>query len=289
MSGALGVIAFTEGMERKELREYGQRLESLGYQSVWIPELAGREPVATCAYLVGSGILNVHVRDATATAQARHTLAELSEGRFLLGLGVSHPFLVEARGHEWVMPVPKMRAYLEGIAAAQVDAPPPNRPAPIYLAAHGPKLLALARERADGAFLYLMPPERIAEARAILGPDRELLAVVRCCLCDDPDRARRAGREALRFYISLPPYQRAWSELGLDERDFAGEGSDRLIDTALAWGDATAIRSRIQAYFDAGATQVLIGPTDPGERAVSGRAAGYAVDWKLLEALAPTN
>ena len=117
MTGNLGVIATTEAMGSAALTNYSIKLEELGYESLWLPELFGREPVATAAYLLGqttqlkvaTGIVNVYVRDACAMAQTRQTLAELSAGRFILGLGVSNPGLNETRGHVWQMPLPKSK------------------------------------------------------------------------------------------------------------------------------------------------------------------------------------
>ena len=289
------VLLFTDGMQVEELDAYARRLETLGYDTLWIPEVSGREPFATCAHLlarterirVGTGIANVYVRDAAAAAQGRHTLAELSGGRFTLGLGVSHPFLVEPRGHEWSMPLPKMRSYLHGIAGTAVDAPAPPRPAPIIVAAHGPKLLKLSAELADGAFMYLVPPEYVREGRRILGPDKELHAVMRCCFTEDGDKARAMARQGLSFYVGLPAYQRIWKSIGFEDSDFEQGGSDRLIDSVIAWGDEKRLRDRLAAYGEAGATHVAITPIHPDEEKNAARAAGVGIDWSCLEALAP--
>ncbi|MEQ8662585.1 MAG: LLM class flavin-dependent oxidoreductase, partial [Gammaproteobacteria bacterium] len=105
----LGVIALLDNLPAAELVAFVQDIEALGYDSYWIPELFGREPIATAAHLlantrtisVATGIANIYVRDAYAMAQARHTLSELSGGRFILGLGVSNVDLNTTRGHTW--------------------------------------------------------------------------------------------------------------------------------------------------------------------------------------------
>ena len=127
----LGLIQWTEGTDGRKLVEYVLRLESLGYEELWLPEIAGREPFSTAGYLlaktnkikISSGIANVYARDADASAQAANTLNEFSNGRFSLGLGVSHPLLVEPRGHEWVPPVKKMNSYLERLLSAPLQSP----------------------------------------------------------------------------------------------------------------------------------------------------------------------
>ena len=132
----LGLIQWTEGTDGEKLVEYVRRLESLGYEELWLPEIAGREPFSTAGYLlaktdkikISSGIANVYARDADASAQAANTLNEFSNGRFSLGLGVSHPLLVEPRGHEWVPPVKKMNSYLKRLLSAPLQSPLASKP-----------------------------------------------------------------------------------------------------------------------------------------------------------------
>lgn len=295
MNHRLGLLQFTEGVDGATLVRNAQRLEALGYDTLWIPEVFGREPVATCAWLlaetqrmrVGSGILNVYARDAHAAAQAGNTLAELSGGRFTLGLGVSHPVLVEPRGHSFEPPARKMRSYLSALRAAKVDGVLAPEPAPVVIAGHGPQLMKVASELADGLFLYLQPAEKIAQARALLGPDKEIHAVVRTVLCADRARARRVARAALGFYVQLPAYHRAWQAAGFTAADYADGGSDRLLDTIAPSGDATALTDEIAKYFAAGASHVSLYPIHPDDDYDPGRAGGLLWDWDTLEALAP--
>lgn len=265
-----GVIASTEGMPAASLVEFAQRLEELGYESLWLPELFGREPVATAGYLLGqtrrlhvaTGIANIYVRDAHAMAQTRQTLAELSAGRFLLGLGVSNAGLNTTRGHTWQKPLPKMRAYLDALDAAAIDSPPPAEPAPLYIAAHGPRLQALGAERTNGIITYLMPPEHTAQSHARIGPGSELSVVCPFLAEADPATARQKARKALKYYLTLDYYHREWAKLGFVDADFADGGSDRLIDMLVGWGDADALRERVTAYRDAGASRVIVMPFD---------------------------
>ena len=154
MLNADGVLSATERMSAAELVAYVHRLEELGYAELWLPDIFGREIFATAGFVlsrterlrVATGIANVYGRDATTTAHATRTLSELHDGRFILGLGVSHPQVAELRGHTWEPPVRKLRSYLEGIAAATARSPEPALNAPVYIAAHGPALLRLAAQ-----------------------------------------------------------------------------------------------------------------------------------------------
>ena len=284
------IIFFTDGLEAGELASFAQKLEALGYEALWVPEFFGREPFSTVSFVlanterlqVATGIANVYARDAIVTAQARQTLAEFSGGRFVLGLGVSHPPMAEAHGLEWVPPLRKMRAYLDTLEATSVQSPPPAEPAPIWIAAHGPLLLKLARERTQGANAYLMPPAHTRMARQRLGDGFRLNVVLPTCLCEDAELARRIGRKAISIYLPLPAYRKQWSQWGFDESDFESGGSDRLVDSAVAWGDEKTIRGRMADYIEAGASQIAISPLNPEGR-------GPAPHWKLLEALAPSS
>lgn len=292
----LSLLQFTEGATGPDLVANTERLEALGYETLWLPEvIGGREPVAACAYLLGrtsrlrvaTGILNVYARDAHAAAQTRQTLAELSGGRFTLGLGVSHPVLVEPRGHVWEAPVKRMSRFLDELDAAPAQEAATVPRAPVVIAGHGPRLMRLAAQRADGLFLYLQPLEQVARARAVLGPERELHVVVRTVLCPDAAKARAVARQALGFYIGLPAYHRAWQSAGFTAADYADGGSDRLLDAIAPWGDAATLRTRLAAYVEAGASHVCLYPIDPTDDYRPDRAGGLKWDWATLEALAP--
>ncbi|MGE0623875.1 MAG: LLM class flavin-dependent oxidoreductase [Pseudomonadales bacterium] len=270
MALRVAVIAEGDHLDRDGLLAFVRRIETLGYESFWIPELFGREPVATAGWLLGrterisiaTGIANVYVRDPHAMALTRRTLAELSDGRFLLGLGVSNPGLNQSRGHIWEAPLPKMRGYLEAMAKATMTAPEPQHPAPLHIAAHGPGLQRLGAEQADGIITYLMPPEHTVSSRARIGTAASLSVVCPFLAEDDPDTARRKARKGLRYYLTLDYYHREWQKLGFDGADFKDGGSDRLIDTLVAWGDEAALRKRVAAYEAAGADRVIVMPFD---------------------------
>ena len=290
----LSLLQWTEGTSSADLVSNVRRVEALGYHELWLPEISGREPFSTCGYLlaktdrlrVSSGIANVYARDADCAMQGANSLAELSGGRFRLGLGVSHPVLVEPRGHTWVAPVTKMRNYLERMRVAPLDGPRAAAPAAVIVAGHGPGLVRVARDLADGAFLFLQPVEAVRMARAILGPDRELHVTVRCVLDTDAHRARELARRACAFYLSLPAYHARWSELGFAPADWQHGGSDKLIDAICAWGDVATLRAKFAAFTAAGASHIVLYPCNPGEDYRPESAVSRHWHWPLLEALA---
>jgi len=283
---ALGVWYFTDGMSLAQAEDFVGRIEQLGYSALWLPDAVGRDPFAHIAHLAGAttslvfatGIASIFHRHSGAMQQAANTLAEQTDGRFVLGLGVSHAPMVEGlRQLDYSKPLGQMRAYLSAMAAAPYGASPPATPPTRVLAALGPKMIELARDAADGAHPYWTTPEHTAQTREILGPDKLLCVEQKVVLSTDPTVAREFAAQAVGAYASLPNYRNNWKRLGFTDDEIDGR-EPRFIDAVVAWGDAGAIRDRLQAHYDAGATHVCIQPLS-AERG--------QVDWSCLEALAP--
>jgi probable F420-dependent oxidoreductase len=249
--------------DRAAVAEAAAELEGLGYSALWIPGGAGGPVLDAAADLltatqrvaVATGILNVWMHDPAAVADRWADLDGGHDGRFVLGLGVSHAPLVDQDDPgRYRKPLTKMREYLDQLDGAE---PPVPREARV-LAALGPKMLELARDRSAGAHPYLATPEHTRRAREILG-DGPLLAPEQGVVVDtDVDRARRTARSQLERYMGLPNYVNNWRRLGFGEDDFADGGSDRLIDALFALGGPDAARARVQEHFDAGADHVCI-------------------------------
>lgn len=260
----LGAIALEPAaVERAAVRE----LEELGYGSAWFGESPfNREAFAHAAILLGAterivvatGIATIWARDATAMANGANALAEAFPGRFLLGMGVSHRALAPLRQKEYATPLSDMRAYLDGMEAAEYRMPAPAERAPVVIAALAPRMLALAGERVDGVHPYLVTPEHTAVARRAIGPEKLLLPEQAVCLTTDPAAARAAGRDHLSLYLRLENYVDNWRRLGFEEEDFSDGGSDRLVDALVAWGDEEAIAARVAQHLEAGADHVSV-------------------------------
>jgi probable F420-dependent oxidoreductase len=270
--GRLGVWTWLDALPARETAKFAQRVEALGYSTLWFPEAVGRDPFAFIGYLIPStqrlvlatGIANIYARDPMTTNAVRKTLGELSDGRFVLGLGVSHAHLVASlRGHEYGKPVATMRTYLEGASKALYRAIEGKEEPPIVLAALRERMLRLAAERTRGAHPYFVPPEHTAKAREILGRGPWLAPEQKVLLETDPSKARAVARANMKIYLGLPNYQNNLKWLGFSDKDFEGDWSDRLVDAIVAWGDEEAIRKRIQAHYDAGADHVCIQPLRP--------------------------
>src|SRR5882757_1075928 len=283
----LGVWAATDGLAATEAAALAKSIEVWGYCALWTPEATGREAFSASAWLlanttkllVATGIANIYARDAFAAAAAQKGLNEQSGGRFLLGLGVSHIPLVEGlRNLKYGKPVTTMRAYLRAMAEATYQAVPPAASPITVLAALGPNMLKLAGESADGAHPYNVTPEHTRQARALLGQGKLLCVEQGAILESNPAAARATARRFLAMYLTLPNYVDNWRRLGFTDADFAGGGSDRLVDAVIVWGDEKAIRKRIDEHWQAGADHVCVQAI--GQTALP--------DERLLGLLAPT-
>lgn len=282
---SFGVWQFTDGVSSAEARAMAQRIESLGYSALWIPEAVGRHAfvnsanllLATDKLVIATGIAGIHNRPAWSTKMAATELDELSGGRFILGLGVSHAPMVTLRGLDYSKPLTAMREYLDVIDHAVTMTP--GAMAPIVLAALGPKMLELAAARTAGAHPYWTTPEHTAEARELVGPDAWLCVEQKCVLTSDREIAHARANEQLEMYISLPNYRNSWIRLGFTEEEIDGR-APRFVDAVVAWGDENAIAARLQEHIDAGASHVCIQAVDAsGDRS--------RPDWNLLETFAP--
>ncbi|MFF4710282.1 LLM class F420-dependent oxidoreductase [Streptomyces eurythermus] len=255
--GRYGVWSFELRSEdparRGELDEAAAELEELGYGAIWLGGNSTADHAApligaTRGVVVGTSIQSVWQQDAATTAAGFAGLEAADPGRFALGLGVSHGPLVK----DYRRPYAAMVEYLDELDRAGV--PAERR----VLAALGPRMLELSRDRAAGAIPYLTTPEHTERAREILGAGPLLAPELKVVLESDPARARETARAYLARYLELPNYTNNFLRLGFTEADVADGGSDRLIDAVFAWGDEARIRERVTAFHEAGADHVAL-------------------------------
>jgi probable F420-dependent oxidoreductase len=249
--------------DEAEVADAAAELDELGYSALWIPggEAASAFNAlsallrATTSAAVASGIVSVWEHDPERVAAERAQLDDAYEGRFLLGLGVSHARVVDRNEPgRYGRPLTAMRDYLESLDVAAPPVPPQDR----VLAALGPKMLELARDRARGAHPYLVTVDHTRRSREILGAGPLLAPEQGVVFETDPARAREIARGRIEMYMSLPNYTNNLRRLGFADADFEGGGSDRLIDGLIAWGDEQAIRDHVDAHREAGADHVCI-------------------------------
>ena len=242
------------------------RIEAAGYSAVWVgasPSVEQARPFleATSSMTVATGILNVWQHDPSAVAAAHAETTAAFPGRFILGLGIGHP---EATA-EYRSPLATMRDFLAALDAAPVPVPRGER----VLAALGPKMLALAAERAGGAHTYFVTPQHTSAARAALGPDALLAPEVAVVVEPDAETARGHARAYAKTYLGLTNYTANLQRFGYTPDDIAGGGSDRLIDAVIPHGSAATVAEAVRAHLDAGADHVALQPLGHGPSPVA--------------------
>ena len=247
------------------ISEFAGTVERLGYDTLWYPESRGFESFAVAGFMlsctsklkIGSSIASIYARDAFTSRRGMITLNELYGNRFILGLGVSHPPMVEGlRGHVYEKPIPAMRRYLKAIRGDEAGADT----FPLAIAALGPLMLKLSGELTLGALPYNTNPRHTAEAAKILGPHKWCAIEQKVTLETNPAKARALGRKELARYMTLDNYRNNFLRIGFTEADLANGGSDTFIDQMVLWGDASKVKEGLRAHFTAGATHVAIQP-----------------------------
>jgi probable F420-dependent oxidoreductase len=245
-----------------------RELEEQGYGALWLGSANGEvlegariALAATRTLAAATGIVNIWTSDARATASSYHRLEELAPGRFLLGIGAGHR---EANGPQAIRPLQAMNDYLDILDGEGV---PADRR---VLAALGPRMLRLSADRAAGAHPYLVNPAYTRSARSILG-DRPLLAPEhKVALVNDRAEGLRRAREGLAIYLDrgMQNYLNNFRRLGFEDSDFAGGGSERLLDAMVAQGSAEVIAGKVRRHLDAGADHVPLHPVHDADDVV---------------------
>ncbi|HZZ46882.1 MAG TPA: LLM class F420-dependent oxidoreductase [Pseudonocardia sp.] len=249
-------------------------LEQLGYGTIWLgaspaADLSVVDPLlaATTTVAVGTSIVNVWTAAAKPTAESFHRLEAAFPGRFILGIGAGH----RENENDYRKPYQALVDYLDELDEAGV---PRDRRA---LAALGPRVLELARDRSAGALPYLITPGYTSGARAVLGPDALLVAEHKVVLNDDPVEAGRLARARVEGYLRLANYVANLRRIGFADDELVVPGSDRVRDELVAQGSVDAVAERLNAHLEAGADQVAVqaltsdGDVLPTLRALAGR------------------
>ncbi|MFD7310497.1 TIGR03620 family F420-dependent LLM class oxidoreductase [Promicromonospora sp. NPDC059942] len=261
--GPLGVWSMQlRSADRPEVQDAAAELDERGLRTLWIPGLDGTGVLADAEHLlraaprstVALGVLGIWGTPATEVAHEVAALDRLHGPRTVVGLGISDPRSARSHGQRFGRPVDSMARYLDDLDAAPTP-PAANR---LLLGALGPRMAALGAARTAGTHPFLVTPQYSADLRADLGPDPLIAPHQAVVLETDPDRARAAARAGVGAFVGFPSYQNNLRRLGFGDDDLVPGGSDRLIDSIVAWGDLDAIRTRLREHLDAGADHVAV-------------------------------
>ena len=259
--------------------------EAAGFASIWVPQIPDDFDGLTAVALMGAATNRIELGTAVMPIQTRHPVAmaqqalanqAVCEGRFTLGIGPSHHWIVEDMlGLPYDRPARQVRDYLEVLTVAlsgpgQVDVENDSyrvhnaidvtdiAPTPVLVAALAPVMLRIAGELADGTILWMADERAIGDhvvpritkaASEAAKPSPRVVAGVPVALCgnDEVDGARNWANRALGHAEYSPNYQRLLEH---------GDATD--VGDLLAAGDETAVVERLQAFRDAGVTDLAV-------------------------------
>lgn len=300
MTPRYGITLPLVGATLAAQREAVAELPDLGYTDVWSSEADGYDaftPLVLASQWapglrLGTAIVPVFTRGPALIAQSAAGLAEVSGGRFVLGLGASSDVIVEQwNGMGFDRPYQRVRDTVrwvkEALSGAKVTGGYEtitatgfrlgvtlDRPVPVMVAALRPAMLRLAGREADGAIVNWLSADDIRTVAPYVregGPDREIIARVFVLLTDDADAARAMGRRMIAAYLNVPVYAAfqewlgrgeelgpMWAAWTAGDRKGALEAiPDRVVDQLIVHGSPAACREGIEAYRQAGATTTV--------------------------------
>jgi probable F420-dependent oxidoreductase len=254
--GTIGVTVGRPG-DGDVLVDAATELAELGYSTIWLagPQITSLDRIgkvvrATRGVKIASGIISVDRFDPRAVAAAYAEIEASHPGRYIVGLGGAHG----------PQPLRRLAAYLDAL-----DTVPPTVPTRArILAALGPRMLRLARDRSAGAYPLLVTPDYTARARSLLGDDAVLVVQQFVVLETDHDKARDLARASLGFMTARGGGYAANLQRMRFSDDEIAQLSDRLVDAVVAWGDVEAAAARISEHLHAGADQVALSVLSPG-------------------------
>ncbi|KGI69827.1 TIGR03564 family F420-dependent LLM class oxidoreductase [Mycolicibacterium rufum] len=285
-----GVVLFARagsGNAVDDIVTQARRADHLGTRHVWLAQqfdhdavsLAGLIGAAVPGLGVGTSVVPFNPRHPLTLASQAQTAQAAAHGNFSLGLGLgAHEPERIAYGTAWPNTIARLREYLmilrsifhtggvdfHGEEFTAAPAWPTTleggTPVPVYVAAMGPKALAVTGELADGTLPYLAGPRTIeqfieptiARAAADAGrPRPRIIAFVPAQVTADEHAAREAANEQLAFYATIPSYQKV----------IAREGVESLAELAAIGEEDTVLRA-LRRYLDAGATDVVLSPLE---------------------------
>jgi 5,10-methylenetetrahydromethanopterin reductase len=280
------------GWRANEIQTIAREAEDVGFDAIFAAEVnndvmatAQLMGAATRRIQVGTWIANIYVRHSYVCAQGAALIADATDGRFVLGLGVSHPPVNKALGIEMGDAPSALRRYVTSVRswlkgegpATHLPQRPTARPVPLYVAAVTSRTVELAGELADGIMPFLWSAERVRKSKAWVDRGRakasglgkvDVTLGLPTFVGDDLKEMREAARANLGLYTTFPFFQRLFRASGFtaeaEEMEKGGGGaalSDRILDAVCLTGPMARCREQLAAFRSAGVDlPILVAP-----------------------------
>ena len=293
-------VLFPETRSVDNVVALAQRSEQLGFYGMFLGTAFGIDPIMALAYAgtqtsrisLGVAVVPTWPRHPQVLAQQAATANAMCNGRFRLGVGPSHAPVMARLGIPFDRPISHVREYLTIVRTllaehkidhkgdrfqvqGMLDVEHGGTP-PVLLAAMREQMCRLAGSHSDGVLPWLPPADYVASTivpNVRAGADSAgraappVIAEVPVALTRDLDAVRTMAARDLFIYPMMPFYRAQWESAGvpLGDRATAGGWSDAMIETSLLYGDEAGLATKIKAYFDAGADEVVLSPFGVGD------------------------
>lgn len=279
------------GWTAREVQAIAREAEEAGVDAIFSAEVnndvmatAQLMGAATQRITVGTWIANIYLRHSYVCAQGAALIADATGGRFVLGLGVSHPPVNRALGIDMGDPPGALRRYVAAVRswlrgegpATHLPQRPTPKPVPIYVAAVTSRTVELASELADGIMPFLWSAARVAKSKAWIdrgrarasGPGKiDVTVGLPTFIGDDLKAMRDVARQNLGLYTTFPFFQRLFRASGFGaeaaemEKGAGGAAlSDRLLDAVCLLGPIARCREQLVAFRTAGVDLPILVP-----------------------------
>lgn len=279
------------GWTAREVQTIAREAEEAGFDAIFSAEV-NNDVMATAQLMgaatqrigVGTWIANIYLRHSYVCAQGAALIADATGGRFILGLGVSHPPVNRALGIDMLDPPAALRRYVTAVRSwLRGEGPPTHlpqrptpKPVPIYVAAVTSRTVELASELADGIMPFLWSTARVAKSKAWIdrgrakasGPGKVDVTVgLPIFIGDDVKAMRDVARQNLGLYTTFPFFQRLFRASGfaaeaaeMENGVGGGSLSDRLLDAVCLLGPIARCRDQLAAFRTAGVDLPILVP-----------------------------
>lgn len=284
-----------------DLLSCAERLAKHKPDTVWVPETWGMENFAMLSAVcqrtpskIGSSIINIFSRSPALVAMGAATIDTLSNGRFVLGLGVSSTPIVEGlHGYKFTRPLKRMREYIDivrlvlsgnkinysgeifSLNGFKLLIKPPRQEIPIYVAAINQKMVRLAWEMADGVIFYLRPLSEMKDTISKMQSERTIDVTCQfiTCVSDDAEKARERAKKTLAFYVSVGEiYRKFLSQNGFKAEtdniyaEYLKSGlksnyefvTDSMLESLTICGTPEQCRKQLARVYDCGVVHPII-------------------------------
>src|SRR5438128_3718969 len=271
------------GWSAAEVQAIAREAEDTGFDAIFSAEV-NNDVMATAQLMgaatkrinVGTWVANIYLRHTYVCAQGAALIGDATDGRFILGLGVSHGPVNSALGIDMGEPPEVLRRYVTAVRnwlngegpATHLPQRPSPKPVPIYVAAVTSRTVELASELADGIMPFLWSAERFSKSKAWIDRGRtrasglgtlDVTAGLPIFIGDDVKAMRDAARQNLGLYTTFPFFQRLFRASGFAaeaaemEKGVGGSAvSDQLLDAVCLLGPIARCREHLAAFRSAG-------------------------------------